>query len=225
MILSNKIDLAIAWNFESIVLKAYRWLAENYQDGDRIFLFGFSRGAYQVRVISGMIEKVGLINKGNDEQIPFAYELYMDPSSGGKPLEDNPPTENVFPGGWRDVNGPESLTGLASKFKTTFSRPNVHVHLIGVWDTVSSIGVVRGKDLPGTMSQSNSCFFRHALALDEHRVKFLPEYISEGLVKKDSVDGFSEPEDYSRLPNEPGQERKILPRIKEVWFPGTHSDV
>jgi uncharacterized protein (DUF2235 family) len=39
-VMSNKIDLAIAWNFEAIVLKAYRWLVENYQDGDRIFLFG-----------------------------------------------------------------------------------------------------------------------------------------------------------------------------------------
>jgi hypothetical protein len=48
-------------------------------------------------------------------------------------------------------------------------------------DTVSSIGVVRGKSLPGTDEFNDSiCYFRHALALDERRVKFLPEYICGG---------------------------------------------
>ncbi len=66
---------ALSRNFERIVLSAYHWLVENYQPGDCIYLFGsyrmelidqvlialtgFSRGAYQVRVIAGMIEKVG----------------------------------------------------------------------------------------------------------------------------------------------------------------------
>ncbi|OBZ69034.1 hypothetical protein A0H81_10989 [Grifola frondosa] len=80
-VLGHKIDLAIAWNFDRIVKGAYRWLSENYQEGDRIFLFGFSRGAYQVRALAAMINKVGLIRKGNEEQIPFAYELYADPAS------------------------------------------------------------------------------------------------------------------------------------------------
>ena len=73
-------------NFEPIVLDAYRWLADHYEDGDRIYLFGefarlglirvsyfpgFSRGAYQVRVLSAMIDRVGLIHKGNNKQIPL----------------------------------------------------------------------------------------------------------------------------------------------------------
>ncbi|PPQ90219.1 hypothetical protein CVT25_001663 [Psilocybe cyanescens] len=59
------IDQVFATNFKAKVLSAYEWLSENYMPGDRIFLFGeysshqgFSRGAYQVRVIAGMIEKV-----------------------------------------------------------------------------------------------------------------------------------------------------------------------
>ncbi|KAJ8501620.1 hypothetical protein ONZ45_g12087 [Pleurotus djamor] len=75
-VLYNLIDTAIAWNFERIIYAAYKWISENYEPGDRIFLFGFSRGAYQVRVIAGMIERVGLLHKGNETQIPFAYELY-----------------------------------------------------------------------------------------------------------------------------------------------------
>ncbi|KAJ8475172.1 hypothetical protein ONZ45_g15703 [Pleurotus djamor] len=48
-VIYNHIDTAIAWNFEKIIHAAYKWLSENYEPGDRIFLFGFSRGAYQVR--------------------------------------------------------------------------------------------------------------------------------------------------------------------------------
>ncbi|KAJ6527403.1 hypothetical protein B0H19DRAFT_859674, partial [Mycena capillaripes] len=55
----NIVDLAIAWNFETIIIKAYRWLCNEYHPGDKIFLFGFSRGAYQIRTLAAMIEKAG----------------------------------------------------------------------------------------------------------------------------------------------------------------------
>ncbi|KAL4259733.1 hypothetical protein AB1N83_013913, partial [Pleurotus pulmonarius] len=70
-------DMAFASTFKRNVFKAYKWIAENYRPGDRIFLFGFSRGAYQVRVIAGMIERVGLLHKGNNTQIPSVFKLYM----------------------------------------------------------------------------------------------------------------------------------------------------
>jgi len=57
-VIDNKVDLAIAWNLAKIIISAYRWLSEHFEDGDRIYLFGFSRGAYQVRALAGMIEKV-----------------------------------------------------------------------------------------------------------------------------------------------------------------------
>ncbi|KZV99905.1 hypothetical protein EXIGLDRAFT_800152 [Exidia glandulosa HHB12029] len=185
-VLEHKIDLAIAWNFEKIVLSAYHWLSENYEDGDQIYLFGFSRGAYQVRVLSAMIEAVGLIHKGNEDQIPFAYQLYA---------EMNPPTDNV---------------AMKERFKTTFSR-TVRVHFIGVWDTVSSVGIVRDKTLPGTTDgMKHVCYFRHALALHERRVKFLPEY----------VNGDRGPDD-----NDADIEDLETPHTKEVWFKGCHSDI
>ncbi|KAF7349702.1 WD40 repeat-like protein [Mycena sanguinolenta] len=58
-------------NFKSNLLAGYQWLSENYKQGDRIFLLGFSRGAYQARVLAAMITKVGLIRTGNKEQIPL----------------------------------------------------------------------------------------------------------------------------------------------------------
>ncbi|KAF9568271.1 WD40 repeat-like protein [Agrocybe pediades] len=57
MVLHHKIDLAIAWDFDKTVKDAYRWISDKYESGDLIFMFGFSRGAFQVRVLSAMIEK------------------------------------------------------------------------------------------------------------------------------------------------------------------------
>ncbi|KAG1893572.1 uncharacterized protein F5891DRAFT_1258621 [Suillus fuscotomentosus] len=131
--LSSKVDLLIAWNLESVILAAYRWISENYQDGDRIYLFGFSSGAYLARALTGMIHR-----RKSQRRHAWASEL-------------------------------------AETFKSTFCRSHVHIHFIGVWDTVSSVGVVRGKTLPSTTDgDHHMCYFRHALALDERRVKLYP---------------------------------------------------
>ncbi|KAF9541802.1 WD40 repeat-like protein [Agrocybe pediades] len=157
--------------FEKTIMGAYSWLSDNYRDGDRIFLLGFSRGAFQVRALSAMIDKVGLLYKGNNTQIPFAYELYADPLSG---------LDQVNAVGTSDRNAP--MMSKAERFKSAFCHKDVKVHFVGAWDTVSSIGLARKKKLlPGTIDgMKHVCFFRHALALDERRVKFLPEYAYGG---------------------------------------------
>jgi hypothetical protein len=79
-------------------------------------------------------------------------------------------------------------------------------------DTVSSIGFAREISLPETTTgMQHVCVFRHALALDERRVKFLPEYVNGGLG----------PECYSdnEFMGSP------MGDVKEVWFSGTHSDM
>lgn len=86
-------------------------------------------------------------------------------------------------------------------------------------DTVSSVGVVRDKTLPGTTDgMKHVKYFRHALALDERRVKFLPEYAYEGS---------SLPEDCETKKKEleDRDHANILAHTKEVWFAGTHSDM
>ncbi|KAF8521666.1 hypothetical protein JB92DRAFT_1772993 [Gautieria morchelliformis] len=174
-------DLAFARSFDKNIRRAYRWLTSCYEDGDRIFLFGFSRGAWQVRTLAGMLHKVGLLHKGNEDQIPFAYAHYKN-------------TE-------RD---------RAEKFKKAFSR-TVRVHFVGVWDTVSSVGITRSKNFPGTDTTEHICVFRHALALDERRVKFLPEYVRGG-------EGPQDPEQINIA-------NISIPPVKEVWFAGSHSDI
>ncbi|CAE6530347.1 unnamed protein product [Rhizoctonia solani] len=157
--LSNTIDLAIAWNLEKVIIGAYRWLADTYQPDDQIFLFGFSRGAYQVRALAAMIESVGLIYAGNQEQIPFAWELYASHQSND-----------------------DYYKSKISTFKKTFSRNSaIDIHFLGVCHITN---------------------FRHALALDERRVKFLPEYVQQQKWPKSKQH-----------------------TVKEVWFAGTHSDI
>ncbi|KAG2137498.1 hypothetical protein DEU56DRAFT_736745 [Suillus clintonianus] len=173
---SSILDLAIAHKISKNIIHAYKWLSDRYKDGDKIFLFGFSRGAYQVRALAGMIHEVGLILPGNHEQIPYAFQLYSDINNRGRKL--------------------------AEGFKATFSRKRVVIHFIGVWDTVSSVGIRKAKNLPSTDTCSHVCYFRHALALDERRVKFLPEYVHGSM-----SDRCNETAD-----------------IKEVWFAGSHSD-
>ncbi|KAG9093688.1 hypothetical protein FS749_013958 [Ceratobasidium sp. UAMH 11750] len=87
-------------------------------------------------------------------------------------------------------------------FRRTFSQPSAEVHFLGAWDTVSSIGIRRRTLLPLTDSYQHIRHFRHALALDERRVKFLPEHVEY-------------PTDGSVDDN----------HVKEVWFAGTHSDI
>ena len=78
-------------------------------------------------------------------------------------------------------------------------------------DTVSSVGLVRQKVLPYTAcGMGHVCFFRHALALDERRVKFLPEYAHGGATEKLGT---------------PDRTVGSPPHPKEVWFAGTHSDM
>ncbi|KAJ7634991.1 hypothetical protein FB45DRAFT_977865 [Roridomyces roridus] len=186
--IDNAVELAFAGHFKEIILKAYRWLSETYMPNDKIFLFGFSRGAYQVRTLAGMIQMVGLVGPGNEELIPFAYEIYSERHKG-RVTKDS--------------------AEIADNFKKTFSR-DVRIHFVGVWDTVSSVGIIR-KPLPLTMSANHVCSFRHALALDERRVKFLPEYVKGGssmVLSGGLKNELNTPVD-----------------IKEVWFAGTHSDM
>lgn len=101
-------------------------------------------------------------------------------------------------------------------------------------DTVSSVGIVRAKTLPGTTSgMEHVCYFRHALALDERRVKFLPEYAHAGSTLPADPDSTHSDVDATEigqsLPS-PDNEMDGLgsyntPHTKEVWFAGTHSDM
>ncbi|KIM35784.1 hypothetical protein M413DRAFT_32248 [Hebeloma cylindrosporum] len=252
-VILHKIDMAMAWNFEKPILDAYQWLSNNYEKGDRIFMFGFSRGAYQVRVLSAMIDKVGLIRKEIDQEIPFTYKIYVDPKSelhtvtrvGSEKMEENisiaykiyvdPKSElhTVTRVGSEEM---EEKISMAQWFNRTFSHSDVSVHFVGAWDTDWSIGVGRGKNLSKTIKGMNHVrYFRHALPLDEQRVKPLAECTYRGRVTEppeemgDQLIAHNEPTN-DKPPADNGAEANVKsennrPHTIEKWFPGTHSDI
>ncbi|KAI0640161.1 hypothetical protein C8Q77DRAFT_1044697 [Trametes polyzona] len=141
---SKTLDEMVAWNLDAHVMSGYEFLMQNYEAGDKICLFGFSRGAYTARALAGMLHKVGLLPPNNFQQIPFAYKMYSRTDEHG----------------WKQ----------STAFKKAFSI-DVDIDFIGVWDTVCSVGAIPHR-LPFTSSNTAIRTFRHAVSLDERRAKF-----------------------------------------------------
>jgi uncharacterized protein (DUF2235 family) len=141
----TRLDLAIAWLLSDHVTDAYRFLMRYYQEGDSIYIFGFSRGSYTARAVAAMVYKVGLLTQGNEELIPFAWDMFK---------REHDPV-------------------LYEGFKKTFSR-TVPIHFLGLWDTVSSVGWAWDpQHFQFTMNNPGVEIVRHAVALDERRVYFV----------------------------------------------------
>ncbi|KAJ7887037.1 hypothetical protein B0H14DRAFT_3127703, partial [Mycena olivaceomarginata] len=173
--LSKLVDKMFAWNIGTHVMD---------RPGDRICLFGFSRGAYTARVLAGMLHKVGLLPPGMTEQVKFAWDLYA--RSDIKSFAD------------------------VRVFKQAFCRQvPIHIEFIGVWDTVSSVG--DKKSFGFTANNLLVKTVRHAVALDERRVKFKPNCWGKQTW-------------YGPKPElESGHKSKT--DAKQVWFAGAHCDV
>ena len=75
--------LATGYGLDTNVLEAYKFLTKNYQDGDQIYLFGFSRGAYTIRVLAGFLNMVGLVNTHNENLFNYALIAYKQASNRG----------------------------------------------------------------------------------------------------------------------------------------------
>jgi uncharacterized protein (DUF2235 family) len=179
---------------------AYRFLVDNYNPGDHVYLFGFSRGAYTVRTLAGMIRNSGVIDRrkhARPDQLrkatEKAYDLYSRRTPDSKP------------------GSPQAVS-----FRADNSHPDFYLACIGVWDTVGSLGIpVESKltsplrwfneDRVGfhdvTLSRYVDCAF-HALAADERRGPFKPTLWQQQAEGRDA-----------------GQ------IVEQVWFSGVHSDV
>jgi uncharacterized protein (DUF2235 family) len=145
---------------EDNIHDAYRFLVANYEPGDELFFFGFSRGAFTCRSIAGMIRKCGILDRRYVKHYRDAIELYRN---------DEHPDDN----GPRQFRESYSVAGKAS----------ILIHFIGVWDTVGALGIpLRGLRWLGsrkhqfhdTELSSTVKIACHALAIDEHRAPFAP---------------------------------------------------
>ncbi len=184
------------------IMSAYRWLADNYETGDQIFLFGFSRGAFTARSVAGMIARCGLLRPGSPLSVEELYERYR--------LDDRAPS-------FVELHQTKELPPGEKRLLRHSRR--VPVKMIGVWDTVGALGIPFG-NIPGISRRRFgfhntrlSAIFEHAyqaLALDEHRAAFAPT-----LWTRFTPD----------TPDPPGK-RRVRPTIVEQrWFAGAHANV
>ena len=149
---------ALGAGLEKNVMDAYRFLVHNYDKGDEIYLFGFSRGAYTVRSICGMINNCSILKSSEASRIEEAFALY-------KNKRKKPNDEYTLD--WRNKYSIENSS------KITF---------VGVWDTVGALGLpftifglIKDKHLfYDNKLGSNILTARHALSLDEMRKDFEP---------------------------------------------------
>jgi uncharacterized protein (DUF2235 family) len=139
------------------IRRAYGWLASGYREGDRIFLFGYSRGAFAVRSLAGVIDRVGLLRR----------ELA---------------TERAVTLAWRHYErAPGSQSAQA--FARRFCHIEAPIEMVGVWDTVKALGLrlpffwMLSPDRYGFHNHHLGASIRHgfhALALHETRMAFEP---------------------------------------------------
>ena len=140
------------------ICDCYHWLARKYQPGDKLFLFGFSRGAFASRSLAGMICKFGIVKLAAQDDY---YSVI----------------KRVYHQGYR--NG-QDLSGI--QFHSNSNR----VHFVGVWDTVGALGIPDDKVLLDLLDDPSRYQFhdttlskrieyaRHAVAIDEKRGSFTP---------------------------------------------------
>lgn len=157
MILGGSTGLGIDAN----IMNAYKFLMWNYEPGDQIYLFGFSRGAYTVRSLAGFIRNCGIMQPSYLHLISEAYNLYRDRSS---------------------ITHPDS--DLMKSFKRAYgiNQEETFIHFIGVWDTVGALGIpLKWFDVMNRRYQfhdvtisSQIRYAYHALAVDEKRKTFTP---------------------------------------------------
>lgn len=179
------------------VLEAYEFLMNQYNDGDKVFIFGFSRGAYTARALAAFIKECGLFEQGASNLFPYAIKLFL-----AKAPKEGEAKTNFFK--------------LRSSFRSTYGRlvnrdgdprdpsnkePNyqLRIHFLGLFDTVKSYGSIGNPVILRNEEENPSVLnVRHAISIDEKRAFF---------------------------PQMHWKATKKFQTCKEVWFAGVHSDV
>ncbi len=176
------------------VMQAYEFIAKNYEEGSEIYLFGFSRGAYTVRLLLGLLKRIGLIDGRDLREEEFA-----------KTLVD---VKHAFRSNKNTISD-----NLSAKVIP------VDVEFIGVWDTVDAVGVpvdelkpivtalprLFGRRQFGFTDRTvmGAKYARHALAIDDERRSFHPNYWNAAGTWGDG--------------------QKV--NLRQVWFTGMHTNV
>lgn len=222
------------------VREAYNWLVQHYHDGDEVYVFGFSRGAYTARSLVGFMDECGLLRRGASISVNQLWELYIDV---GRKREHR---RKTFADWLFRVPGKPPVLS----FREVLDKPNrtpcqelwvnccrhVQIKFLGVYDTVGSVGI-DAFAIPGIRSKLarhhnmrppelvQSC--RHALAIDEYRDNFehtpFRQYIGLGTTHEDGSDDGQTSALRRAYWNAFIQNWDL--RIIQRWFVGAHSNI
>src|SRR4051812_7386675 len=143
------------------VQDCYRFLVDNYEPGDELYLFGFSRGAFTARSAVGLVRNSGILRREHRDRIEEAYKLYRKRGDQHHPNSD-----------------------AAKAFRAAYAHDEIHVQFVGVWDTVGALGIPIDGFRPPLLSKlwtfhdtTLSSYVRnafHAVSIDERRRPFRP---------------------------------------------------
>lgn len=152
--------LAFGTGLDQNVFDAYRFLMEKYEVGDRVFLFGFSRGAFTNRVLAGLLHGIGLLDKSKGNILPELWNHYRNIRI---PPEDAPTAK-------KQKAAEEAKT--TAILRQHCNRP-CRVTFLGPWDTVGSVGMYNwNQSFPFSFENPSVDVVRHAVSLDERRAAF-----------------------------------------------------
>jgi len=155
---SKVAGLAFGVGLRTNLGEAYAWLMRTWEPGDHVFVFGFSRGAYTARALTGMLRTVGLARAGLETLVPYAVQAHtrrFDDTSKTQYWDTVHEFARVFA---RDVDG---------------THTTVPIHYLGLWDTVKAAGLLRWEiHWPYTNTLPNVRRCRHAVSIDEKRRAF-----------------------------------------------------
>jgi uncharacterized protein (DUF2235 family) len=210
--LTRTAGMVAGYGIKDNIEEVYTWLSRNYDAGDRIYVFGFSRGAYTACALTGMLRTVGLLRPGTENLVPYAIKLY---AQSGKSRAARGTTSDAQ----QDADAKaekDRYWHLRDDFRKQFGNPAFpnafdkskhQVRYLGVWDTVKSVGWLNLKARiemarwPFTRKITNVETARLAMALDERRRPFKEyRFDAESVAKSEG-------------------------RYREMWFAGVHSDV
>jgi len=162
--LTKKLGSAFGYGLTQNMAVCYEFLVEHYKRGDRIYLFGFSRGAYTARALAALIHVCGLMHTKNHNLVPYAIKLFESEASKAKKINEK---EELLTGKKQPLK-----LAVCDEFKRVFCvTPDIH--FLGVWDTVSSVGSIFDPyNLPHTRWNPSVKTVRHAISIDEMRKFF-----------------------------------------------------
>jgi uncharacterized protein (DUF2235 family) len=216
--LSAIFGLATGYGLDDNILNSYEFIVDHWEEGDAIWLFGFSRGAYTVRALAGLIHKVGLISREQKNLAGSGLTAYKQ-FSGDAPQGAGGLDLSRFTDGGMADPGPASKEDQAAQYARILSVRWPTIRFVGVWDTVASVIVPRPDRLymPSLLTLAfvrhnpSIEIFRQAISIDEERRLFRLQPWQEG--------GKFRPSRFA--PKDKWKDQDSL----QVWFAGVHADI